>query len=97
MVDEITVLGGSALLCVAYVTDPQAISSVVEKINSEWGRLDILVNNAAIRREAKIDDISARDWHDTLAVILDGAFFCTQAALSLLRKSDRAAVSILVE
>ena len=92
VVDEITALGGSALLCVADITDPQAISAVVEKINSKWGRLDILVNNAAIRREAKIDDISARDWHDTLAVILDGAFFCTQAALPLLRKSDRAAV-----
>ena len=92
VVDEITALGGQALLCVADVTDPQAVSAVVEKINSEWGRLDILVNNAAIRREAKIDDISAQDWHDTLAVILDGAFFCTQAALPLLRKSDRAAV-----
>ncbi len=92
VVDEIIALGGSALLCVADVTDPQAISAVVEKINSKWGRLDILVNNAAIRREAKIDDISAQDWHDTLAVILDGAFFCTQAALPLLRKSDRAAV-----
>ncbi len=92
VVDAITALGGSALLCVADVTDPQAISAMLEKINSEWGRLDILVNNAAIRREAKIDDISAQDWHDTLAVILDGAFFCTQAALPLLRRSDRAAV-----
>lgn len=92
VVDEITALGGRALLCVADVTNPQAVAAVVEKINNEWGRLDILVNNAAIRREAKMDDISAQDWHDTLAVILDGAFFCTQAALPLLRKSDRAAV-----
>lgn len=92
VVDEITAGGGRALLCVADVTDQQAVLDMVEKIRNEWGRLDIVVNNAAIRREAPLDEITARDWHDTLAVILDGAFFCTQAALPLLRQSDRAAV-----
>jgi 3-oxoacyl-[acyl-carrier protein] reductase len=42
-----------------------------------------------VRRETKLDDISAADWHRTLAIILDGAFFCAQAALRLLRKSER--------
>ena len=37
----------------------------------------------------RLDDISAADWHRTLAIILDGAFFCTQAALRLLRKSEQ--------
>nr|MDP2191976.1 SDR family oxidoreductase [Rhodoferax sp.] len=92
VVDEIAALGGRALLCVADVTDQRAVVAMMAKIHKEWGRLDILVNNAAIRREAKVEDISAQDWHDTLAVILDGAFFCTQAALALLRKSDRAAI-----
>ena len=92
VVDEIIALGGQALLCVADVTDPQAVAAMIETIRLRWGRLDILVNNAAVRREAKIDAITARDWHDTLAVILDGAFFCTQAALPLLRESERAAV-----
>lgn len=92
VVDEVVALGGQALLCVADVTDQAAVAVMMGKIQEAWGRLDILVNNAAIRREAKIDDISGRDWHDTLAVILDGAFFCTQAALPLLRQSDRAAV-----
>ena len=92
VVDEIIALGGQALLCVADVTDPQAVAAMIEAIRVRWGRLDILVNNAAVRREAKVDAITARDWHDTLAVILDGAFFCTQSALPLLRKSDRAAV-----
>ena len=92
VVDEITAAGGWALLCVADVTDPDAVGAMLAKIEQTWGRLDILVNNAAIRREAKIDAISRQDWRDTLAVILDGAFFCTQAALPLLRRSDRAAV-----
>lgn len=92
VVDEIIALGGQALLCVADVTDQQAVAAMMAAIQAAWGRLDILVNNAAIRREAKIDDISARDWRDTLAVILDGAFFCAQAALPLLRASGRAAI-----
>lgn len=92
VVDEIIALGGQALLCVADVTDQQAVAAMMASIQATWGRLDILVNNAAIRREAKVDDISARDWRDTLAVILDGAFFCAQAALPLLRASGRAAI-----
>ena len=43
------------------------------------------------RREAKIEEISRQDWHDTLAVILDGAFFCTQGALPLLPAFRRSA------
>ena len=92
VVDEIIALGGQALLCVADVTDQQAVAAMMASIQATWGRLDILVNNAAIRREAKVDDISVRDWRDTLAVILDGAFFCAQAALPLLRASGRAAM-----
>ncbi len=89
VVDEITERDGRALLCVADVADQHAVLQMIAKIEEKWGRLDVLVNNAAVRREAKMEDISAMDWHSTLAVILDGAFFCTQAALRLLRKSEQ--------
>lgn len=89
VVDEITERDGHALLCVADVADQRAVLQMVAEIEGKWGRLDVLVNNAAVRREAKVDDISAADWHRTLAIILDGAFFCTQASLRLLRKSEQ--------
>ena len=92
VVDEITASGGQALLCVADVTNQQAVRGVMARIGDAWGRLDVVINNAAIRREAKIDDISKLDWRDTLAVILDGAFFCSQASLPLLRQSPRGAI-----
>jgi len=92
VVDEIKAGGGHALLVVADVTDEHAVAAMVEKIGHEWGRLDIVVNNAAVRKESPVDKISAADWRSTLAVILDGAFFCTQAALPLLRQSGRGAV-----
>jgi 3-oxoacyl-[acyl-carrier protein] reductase len=92
VVDEIVAAGSQAMLCLADVTDALAVAAMVSRIRENWGRLDVLVNNAAVRREAPVAEISPDDWRGTLAVILDGAFFCTQAALPLLRQSDRGAV-----
>ena len=92
VVDEITRQGGQALLCVADVGARDAVGAMIERIAGHWGRLDVLVNNAAIRRESDLAELSAGDWHDTLRVILDGAFFCSQAALALLKASPQAAI-----
>ncbi len=92
VVDAITRSGGTAMLCVADVADQTAVQAMIAAIASAWGRIDVLVNNAANRREAPLAEISADDWHATLRVVLDGAFFCTQGALALLKASPRAAV-----
>lgn len=92
VVDELLALGTPSLLCVADVTDRHSVQGMMDLIQSTWGRLDVLVNNAAIRREAPIDQVSVEDWRNTLAVVLDGAFYCSQAALPLLRQSPMGAV-----
>ena len=92
VVDEIVAGGGQALLCVADVGDRDAVGAMLARIGETWGRLDVLVNNAAVRREAALESLSAADWHDTLRVVLDGAFFCSQASLPLLKASPRAAI-----
>lgn len=92
VVDEITASGGNALLCVADVADAGAVAAMCACIGTAWGRIDVLVNNAAIRREAALADITADDWRATLGVVLDGAFHCTQAALPWLEKSTQGAV-----
>lgn len=92
VVEEVQALGVPAMLVVADVTQPDAVRAAVERIRSQWGRLDVLVNNAAIRREAPLAQLDLAQWHDTLAVVLDGAFICTQSALDLLRASPAGAV-----
>src|SRR5216684_3134475 len=54
---------------------------------NHFGRIDILVNNAALRREKPFAEMSYSEWREILDVTLDGAFHCTKACLPALRKS----------
>ena len=85
VVDEIAGRGGYALLVVADVTERAEVDAMIGSISKHFGRLDIVVNNAAIRHEAAFADLSYADWRAAQAVCVDGAFHCTQAALPLLR------------
>ena len=87
VVGEIAALGGHALLVAADVTDRSAVDTMIAAITKHYGRLDILVNNAAVRNEASFAELSYADWRAAQAVCVDGAFHCTQAALPLLRES----------
>jgi len=73
--------GGKAAIFVADVTDPDAVAALVDDTIKRFGRLDILVNNAAVRRETDFDKITLDEWRRVLAIVLDGAFICAQAAL----------------
>jgi 3-oxoacyl-[acyl-carrier protein] reductase len=64
----------------------------MDAAQSAFGRLDILVNNAAVRNEAPFEELSYEAWREVLAVALDGPFLCTRAALPALMRSDQASV-----
>jgi 3-oxoacyl-[acyl-carrier protein] reductase len=86
--DEIAARGGEALLVVADVTRRAEVNAMVEAVAKRFGRLDILVNNAAIRHEAAFADMPYADWRAAMEVCVDGAFHCAQAALPLLKESE---------
>ena len=60
------------------VSDPASVNRSVERIVAEWGRIDVLVNNAAVGRLSKISEISDQDLQDQLAVNFAGPIHCTQ-------------------
>ena len=73
--------GGKAVMFVADVTDVDAVSELVNDTVKRFARLDVLVNNAAIRRETEFDKITLQEWRRVLSIVLDGAFICAQAVL----------------
>ena len=78
---EITDIGGEALVHLADVTDEAAVQGLVDAVIERFGRIDILMNNAAIRKQTPMIEMSLDEWHEILAIILDGAFLCTRACV----------------
>jgi 3-oxoacyl-[acyl-carrier protein] reductase len=90
--DEIRKSGGRAAVKIADVADPDAAAALVEATVGSFGRLDILVNNAAVRREVEFAELDYREWREILSIILDAAYLCSHAALPHLIASDSGAV-----
>jgi 3-oxoacyl-[acyl-carrier protein] reductase len=84
---EIEALGVKALVHVGDVADAADVQAMADAAINEFGRIDILVNNAALRREKAFADMDYAEWREILDVTLDGAFHCAKACLPGLRKS----------
>jgi 3-oxoacyl-[acyl-carrier protein] reductase len=92
VVDEIVARSGDALLVAADVTQRAEVDAMIAAIAKRFGRLDIVINNAAVRHEVAFAELRYADWRAAQAVCVDGAFHCIQAALPLLRDSSAGAV-----
>lgn len=84
---EIEANGGKALVHIGDVAEVTAVQAMADAAAKQFGRLDILVNNAALRREKRFADMSYAEWREVLDVTLDGAFHCSKACLPALRQS----------
>jgi 3-oxoacyl-[acyl-carrier protein] reductase len=73
--------GGTARAVLADVTDEKAVVGMVEAIARDLGSVDILINNAADRRESAFAEMTYADWRAIMAVVLDGAFLCSRAVV----------------
>ena len=79
--EEIRALGRRALPVLADVSNKEQVDSMVKLALDEFGKIDILLNNAAIRPHKPFLDLTLEDWEYVRGVVLDGAFYCTQAVM----------------
>jgi 3-oxoacyl-[acyl-carrier protein] reductase len=84
---EVEVLGVKALVHIGDVVDAAAVQAMAETAFGHFGRIDILVNNAALRREKPFAEMDYAEWREIMDVTLDGTFHCVKACLPALRKS----------
>jgi 3-oxoacyl-[acyl-carrier protein] reductase len=79
--------GGWALVNFGDVADAVAVQTMADAAVKKFSRIDILVNNAALRREKPFAEMSYAAWREILDVTLDGTFLCVKACLPALRRS----------
>jgi 3-oxoacyl-[acyl-carrier protein] reductase len=84
---EIERIGRKSLVCVADITDENAVKGMFDEIAARLGRVDILVNNAADRGITPFTEMTTAQWRHILAIVLDGSFFCSRAAIPLMLKN----------
>lgn len=78
--EQLAAAGGTALAAAADVTDRAQVSSAFVQILTEYGRVDVLYNNAGVNSRGSIIQVTEEDWDRSFAVNAKGTFLCSQAA-----------------
>jgi NAD(P)-dependent dehydrogenase (short-subunit alcohol dehydrogenase family) len=75
-------LGVKAIAVLADVSNKEQVDSMVNMAMSEFGKVDILINNAAIRPHKPFTELTLEDWEYVRGVVLDGGFYATRAVIN---------------
>jgi len=95
VVREIVAAGGQAEAFVADVADADAVNAMVAGTIKRFGRIDILVLNASIRKQTPFTEMSFDEWRRILAISLDGSFHCAKACVPEMIKAGGGAIVTL--
>ena len=94
--EQLRSIGARALEVPTDVRDAAQVDRLVGRVREEYGRLDLLVNNAAGNFVAPAETISPNGWRAVVGIVLDGTFLCSRAAFPLLTASARPAIVNIV-
>jgi 3-oxoacyl-[acyl-carrier protein] reductase len=94
VVREIETAGGKAAAVLGDVGDEKTSVALADAALKYFGRIDFLINNAALRREKPIDQMSYAEWREVMDVILDGTFRCVHACLPAMKKNGGSIINI---
>lgn len=82
--EELEKRGAGNLVCVADVTDRDAVFAMAEAGRDEFGSVEILISNASARGQVDFLDMTFEDWRRVIDISIDGAFHCAQATLPMM-------------
>lgn len=77
---DIRAAGGQALVCPVDIRKPDEVEACMQKVVDGFGRIDVLINNAAGNFVARAEDISPNGWNTVINIVLNGTAYCTLAA-----------------
>ncbi len=87
VVDEIIAVGGKAVANYDNVATPEGGENIVKTAVDNFGKVDILINNAGILRDKSFIKMEPENWNAVLAVHLDGAYNVTRPAFAVMREN----------
>jgi 3-oxoacyl-[acyl-carrier protein] reductase len=92
---DVEAKGAKGKICYFSVADFQEVQSQIEGLLKEWGRIDVLINNAGITRDTLLMRMKEQDWDLVLSINLKGVFNCTQAVIrSMIRNKSGKIVNV---
>jgi 3-oxoacyl-[acyl-carrier protein] reductase len=89
---KIAEAGGEAMGAVVDVTRRDTIDAMVAAVKARWGRIDVLVNNAGVTKDARLAKMSDAQFDQVIAVNLKGVYECTQAVVDTMVAQGRGAI-----
>lgn len=81
--------GHEAIGLAVDASNPAEVKAMVDRVTGQWGRIDVLVNNAGICPLTPPLEISAEEWDRVLSINLKGTFLCSQAVVPVMRAQHR--------
>jgi len=86
--DEVCAAGGEALVVPTDVAVAAEVDRAVEGVVAEWGRLDVLINNAGLIDFGPLDQIEPAAWDRVIGANLTGAYLCSRAAAAVMERQQ---------
>ncbi len=86
-VEEIRKAGGRAVASYDSVADEEGAGRIIKTAVDNFGKLDVLINNAGFVRTDMVYDITTEDWDSVLKTHLYGTFYCTRAATRIMKEN----------
>jgi 3-oxoacyl-[acyl-carrier protein] reductase len=86
VMNEINKIGQRAIYIQADVSDPDQVEEMIERVLNDFCRIDVLVNNAGVVMDKKLENMSIEQWNRVISVNLTGTFNCTKSVIKYMKE-----------